>query len=89
MRLFERTYLLIVTINDGLSLVNRLVGSVQSHICHLRRFRLDMINSSPSSLREVYITGGLAPMVSSPDEIYMRLFRILHNLKTDQRRKSN
>lgn len=89
MRLFERPYLLIVMINDGLFLVNPLVGSVRLRICHLRRFRLDMINGSPSSLREVYITGGLAPMVSSPDEIYMRLFRILHNLITDQRRKSN
>lgn len=33
------------------------------------------INISPSSLREVYITGGLAPMINSPDEVYVRLFR--------------
>ena len=77
MRRFEPRCWLIVMIDDGLSLVNRLVGSVRSHTCHLRRFRLDTTNSSPSSLREVYITGGLAPMVSSPDEIYMRLFRML------------
>ena len=38
---------------------------------------LGAIKSSPTSLREVYITGGLAPMINSPDEVYMRLFRTL------------
>jgi hypothetical protein len=36
---------------------------------------LAVIKSSPTSLREVYITGGLAPMINCPDEVYMRLFR--------------
>jgi hypothetical protein len=36
---------------------------------------LSHLTHSPASLREVYITGGLAPMVSSPDDVYMRLFR--------------
>jgi hypothetical protein len=45
-------------------------------------------NGSPESLREVYITGGLAPMLSQPDEVYIRLFRTLRPRHHSLQKKS-
>ena len=33
------------------------------------------LSTYPDSLREVYICGGLAPLVNKPDEVYTRLFK--------------
>ena len=63
--------------NVGLSWVNLSVDFVLLLTFHLRMSRKwnVLINYSPEGLREVYITGGLAPMVSQPEEVYIRLFR--------------
>ena len=76
MRLYGRRYWLIGKINGGLFSANLLADFVLLHTYLLRTTSTSSVsNFSPASLREVYITGGLAPMVSSPDEVYMRLFR--------------
>jgi len=80
-RLYGGHYWLIGKINGGLFLVKVLVDFVLLHTYLLRtNSTSSMSNNSSPSLREVYITGGLAPMVSSPDEVYMRLFRIPHTI---------
>ena len=81
MKQYEPRCSLIARTNGGRSSDSRSVGSVRLLIFLLRTdSSVAPLISSPNSLREVYITGGLAPMVSSPDEVYMRLFRTLHEL---------